>query len=52
MVLVSLLLELSIRKQKEFFKQFFQTSVSATTASKLLRKLEEQGLKKLQKQSN
>ena len=42
MILVSLILGLSCRKQRQFFKQFFQTSVSPTTASKLLRKLEEE----------
>jgi transposase-like protein len=42
MILLSLILGLSCRKQKQFFKQFFQTAVSPTTASKLLRKLEEE----------
>ena len=42
MILLSLLLGLSTRKQREFFNQFFKTCVSATTASKLLRNLEEE----------
>ena len=41
MILLSLILGFSTRKQKQFFEQFFKASVSATTASKLLRKLEE-----------
>ena len=42
MILLSLILGLSTRKQREFFKQFFKACVSSTTASKLLRKLEEE----------
>ena len=42
MITLSLILGFSTRKQKQFFKQFFKASVSPTTASKLLRKLEEE----------
>jgi transposase-like protein len=41
-ILSGLILGLSTRKQKQFFKQFFKTCVSHTTASKLLTKLEEE----------
>jgi len=41
MILLSLILGLSTRKQREFFNQFFKAAVSSTTAGKLLRKLEE-----------
>jgi putative transposase len=40
MILLSLILGLSCRKQRQFFKNFFQSCVSHTTASKLLTKLE------------
>ena len=40
MVVLSMILGLSVRKQRRFFKDFIGDSVSHTTASKLLRKLE------------
>ena len=40
MVLLSLILGLSTRKQKEFFENFIADSVSHTTASRILRKLD------------
>jgi len=41
MVLMSLILGISTRKQRKFFKSFIGTSVSHTTASRLLRNFEE-----------
>ena len=41
MVIMSLILGISTRKQKKFFKAFIGDSVSHTTASKLLRNFEE-----------
>jgi len=40
MIVLSMILGLSVRKQRRFFKAFIGDAVSHTTASKLLRKLE------------